>query len=141
MCLLSSQAFKKLYRQYELNPNELRIPMSLLEIVVWNLTPNNILLLTYLLLLGSLISIGLADVAGRRILLIISGLGMGLSNLGLVLNQVRLLNHSTLMVHMLPVSALSAFYVFFTLGFGSLPFVILGEIFPVQSKEKMMLKC
>ena len=66
---------------------------------------------------------------------------MGLSNLGLVLNQVRLLNHSTLMVHMLPVSALSAFYVFFTLGFGSLPFVILGEIFPVQSKEKMMLKC
>ena len=94
-----------------------------------------------LLLLGSLISIGLADVAGRRILLIISGLGMGLSNLGLVLNQVRLLNHSTLMVHMLPVSALSAFYVFFTLGFGSLPFVILGEIFPVQSKEKIMLKC
>ena len=34
LCLLSSQAFKKLYRQYELNPNELRIPMSLLEIVV-----------------------------------------------------------------------------------------------------------
>ena len=85
------------------------------------------------LTLGSLLAICLADRAGRRMLLIISGLGMGLSNLGLVLNQARLLNHS-LMVNMLPVSALSAFYVFFTLGFGSLPFVILGEIFPVHSK-------
>ena len=85
------------------------------------------------LFLGSLLAIGLADRAGRRLLLIISGLGMGLSNLGLVLNQEQLLNH-VLMDNMLPVSALCSFYVFFTLGFGSLPFVILGEIFPAQSK-------
>ena len=85
------------------------------------------------LFLGSLLAIGLADRAGRRLLLIISGLGMGLSNLGLVLNQEQLLNH-VLMDNMLPVSALCSFYVSFTLGFGSLPFVILGEIFPAQSK-------
>ena len=85
------------------------------------------------LFLGSLLAIGLADRAGRRWLLIISGLGMGLSNLGLLLNQVEVFNH-VLMDNMLPVSALCSFYVFFTLGFGSLPFVILGEIFPAQSK-------
>ena len=59
---------------------------------------------------------------------------MFVSNAGLFLHQLQLRQqqHQTGSLGLnnsLPIVALSMFYVSFTLGFGGLPFVILGEIF------------
>jgi MFS family permease len=85
-----------------------------------------------------MLAILLSDRAGRKVLLILSGVGMGLSNLLLFFNQIGLFGlyfkSSDFLTTAVPVSALSAFYVCFTLGFGGIPFVILGEIFSPQKK-------
>ena len=39
----------------------------------------------------------------------------------------------------LPIVALSLFYVSFTLGFGGLPFVILGEMFPPGRQKSLAI--
>ncbi len=81
------------------------------------------------LIAGSVFSVLLSDKAGRRPLLIWSGLGMGITNIFLWLNQSGILEHQAI-----PVISMSAFFVTFTLGFGGIPFVILGEVFAPNRK-------
>ena len=87
-------------------------------------------------------AIGLSDKAGRKVLLIISGMGMGTANVFMLLSQHGLFDSpsgfgSTLVT----LASLSAYFVCFTLGFGGMPFVILGEIFPPKNKGSAVSVC
>ncbi len=84
---------------------------------------------------GSLVAIALSDRLGRKLLLIISGLGMGTSNLLLLLAQMGLfVTESGIESTAVTLIAYSSFFVFFSVGFGGIPFVILGEVFPPKTK-------
>ena len=76
----------------------------------------------------------LGDKAGRKVLLVTSGLGMFVSNMAMFLNQNGLFG-SHLNSNVMPVLAVSLFYICFTFGFGGVPFVLLGEIFPSSHKS------
>ena len=90
-------------------------------------------------MVGSLLAIILCDRFGRRKLLMSSGIGMFVSNTSLFLHQCYLRNQTEglSLNNSLPILALSLFYVSFTLGFGGLPFVILGEMFPPGRQKSM----
>ncbi len=118
-----------------LNPKWASAGVSIFEII------GNVKLLAITTLMitlnisGSVLTIGLSDKAGRKILLVLSGLGMGLANLFLLLAQSGLFkSESGFESTAVTLSSLSMFFVFFTLGFGGIPFVMLGEIFPPDSK-------
>ncbi len=82
-----------------------------------------------------MVAIALSDRLGRKLLLIISGLGMGTANLFLLLAQMGLfVTESGVESTIVTLIAYAAFFVFFSVGFAGIPFVILGEVFPSKLK-------
>lgn len=77
-----------------------------------------------------LVSIFLVDKAGRKILLILSGLIMAVSSssVGAFFYLKTMDSHHGL--EWLPLVGLIVFMIGYSVGFASVPFVLLGELFP-----------
>ncbi|XP_060530456.1 facilitated trehalose transporter Tret1-like [Cylas formicarius] len=85
---------------------------------------------------ASFITPAVANRFGRKTLLIFSAVGMAVSEATLGLYFIfknRSVDVSS--VSFSPVLSLVAYYVFFNCGFGSIPFTIVGEIFPNNVKS------
>ena len=85
--------------------------------------------------LATFASIFLVDKAGRRILLILSGLIMAvaLATVGAYFYLLGLDEHEGL--ELIPLVGLNIFMVGYSVGFASIPFVIMGELFPNQYRN------
>jgi MFS family permease len=84
---------------------------------------------------ATLISSVLVDRAGRRVLLILSGAVMAVccTALGLYF-QMRAWGHNVSGLGWLPLSSLCLYFLVFSLGFGPIPWVMLGELFAPDVK-------
>lgn len=84
---------------------------------------------------ATLISSMVVDRAGRRVLLIVSGAVMAgcCTTLGLFF-ELRAWGHDVSGLGWLPLSSLCLYFVVFSLGFGPIPWLMLGELFPPEIK-------
>ncbi|KDR10229.1 hypothetical protein L798_15728, partial [Zootermopsis nevadensis] len=86
--------------------------------------------------LATYVSPFLVERAGRRILLLFSGAKMAVCHLILVVYfYLKQIDVSTKTFDWLPLLCLAMFVVAFNLGFGSLPFVMMAELVPNESKN------
>ncbi|KAF4520115.1 hypothetical protein B566_EDAN010271 [Ephemera danica] len=85
--------------------------------------------------ISTLISTIIVDRAGRRVLLILSGAVMAAccTALGLYF-QLKAWGHSVSGLGWLPLSSLCLYFLVFSLGFGPIPWVMLGELFAPDIK-------
>ena len=85
------------------------------------------------------VSLAVTDKAGRKVLLIISGIGSAICLCILAWSFDELLSSegdaevSTFM-KFLPLISMLAFYFIFSVGYGVTPLIILGELFPDKTK-------
>ncbi|XP_047985601.1 facilitated trehalose transporter Tret1-like [Leguminivora glycinivorella] len=82
------------------------------------------------------VSTMVVDRAGRRPLLLLSGAVMCASMLAMGTAYYMELQHSAWLGY-LPVASLVVFMVGFSLGFGGLPFLLLGELFPAHHRSQL----
>ena len=87
---------------------------------------------------GNLFSLYLTDKLGRKLLLLISGIGdvISLCVLAWSYNQLSdtdSLNLSPLMKYV-PLIAMLIFFLSFSIGYGHIPHLLLGELFPEKTK-------
>ncbi|KAJ8957931.1 hypothetical protein NQ318_001928 [Aromia moschata] len=86
--------------------------------------------------LSSFLTPVVVDKFGRKIILLLSAMGMALSEIPLgVYCYLRTLHVDVTAVSLLPVVALAAFIFFFNVGFGPLPWALLSELFPASIKS------
>ncbi|XP_065556823.1 facilitated trehalose transporter Tret1-like isoform X2 [Artemia franciscana] len=85
---------------------------------------------------SALITVFIADLVGRKVLLLVSGAGMSISLL--TLGTYFYLNsnnpESTACLGWLPLASLTLYIIFYSIGFGPLPWAIMGEVLPVHVK-------
>ncbi|XP_050439145.1 facilitated trehalose transporter Tret1-like [Adelges cooleyi] len=84
----------------------------------------------------TLVTMAIADKVGRRILLIGSGLLMGFSYLVMALYYKVYQNSASAVAnyHWVPLVAIALYVSAFSLGFGPIPWVVMGEIFSNEVK-------
>ncbi|XP_061730129.1 facilitated trehalose transporter Tret1-like [Cydia pomonella] len=82
------------------------------------------------------VSTMVVDRAGRRPLLLLSGAVMCASMLAMGTAYYMELQHSAWLGY-LPVGSLVVFMIGFSLGFGGLPFLLLGELFPAHHRSQL----
>ncbi|XP_049867851.1 facilitated trehalose transporter Tret1-like [Pectinophora gossypiella] len=87
-------------------------------------------------LLSNAVSTLLVDTAGRRPLLLLSAAVMCASMLAMGAAFYFEFEHETWLGY-LPIASLVVFMVGFSLGFGGLPFLLLGELFPAHHREQL----
>ncbi|XP_015588166.1 facilitated trehalose transporter Tret1 [Cephus cinctus] len=87
-------------------------------------------------LVAGLVAAGLVDRAGRRPLMLISGLtaALALAVEGLFFFLKYQLKADVSSITWLPIASLIAYEVMVALGIGTLPYVLLGELFPTNVK-------
>lgn len=87
-------------------------------------------------LVSNIASLLFVDKSGRKPLLIVSGIIMSISNASMgvafYLNQQG--NHS---FGFLPLVSLIVFMIGFSVGFGCIPFLLMGEIFPTAQRSTL----
>lgn len=88
---------------------------------------------------GTAVSIFVIDLAGRRILLLVSSIVMTLSigSLGAFffeLDDPQHTDYATTTLFWLPVTCLVIFYFGYNLAFGGIPWLMMGELFPLRAK-------
>lgn len=74
------------------------------------------------------ITMAIIDKAGRKVLLVVSGIVMALSSIALLCYFHFLKESNTTLL----VVIIAAYILGFSLGFGPVPWVLLGEIFPTR---------
>ena len=94
-----------------------------------------------IILILFVVSIFLVDKAGRRILLISSGLimSLSLSVIGVyfyVLND-QMLDSVEMDLSWLPLAALIIFMIGYSAGFATLPYVLMGELLPSKYRNTL----
>ncbi|KAK9704172.1 Sugar transporter [Popillia japonica] len=78
----------------------------------------------------------LVDHLGRRILLLFSSIGMCLSIIAFaVYFYLKEVDDNVANIFWLPILSIVCFVIAYAAGFGPIPFVILGELFPQQTKS------
>ena len=84
----------------------------------------------------TLVACVLMDRAGRRVLLIIAGLGMAVSNIALAFYYHLLAVDSPLAsgITSLCVASLVIYIIAFSLGWGPIPGLVMSEIFPIRAR-------
>ncbi|XP_041988024.1 facilitated trehalose transporter Tret1-like [Aricia agestis] len=87
-------------------------------------------------LLSNGVSTMLVDRSGRRPLLLLSGATMCLSMLSMGAAFYFEFEHESLLGY-LPIASLVVFMLGFSLGFGGLPFLLLGELFPTHYRSQL----
>jgi len=85
-------------------------------------------------LLSNIFSLFVVDRAGRKPLLITSGIIMCISMASMGAS-FYLNNHGNTNFGFLPLSSLIVFMIGFSIGFGCIPFLIMGEIFPTAQRS------
>ncbi|CAK9220067.1 unnamed protein product [Sphagnum troendelagicum] len=90
---------------------------------------------SFILVVLTLGAAGLMDKAGRRILLMISAGGMGLSNFLVAFSfYARMSPAFSTFISILALVSLLAYIASFSLGMGAIPWIIMSEIFPAYVK-------
>lgn len=86
-------------------------------------------------ILTLLITVAIVDKLGRRILLLLSALGSCLSHAALgAFFFLQSLDYDVSSIFWLPIASLILFIVAFNLGFASIPWAVMGELFPANIK-------
>lgn len=95
-----------------------------------------VILLGLAQLAAGLVAASLVDRVGRRILILFSGssAALALALVGLFFFMKYSLKADVSMITWLPIVALIAYEIMVALGIGTIPYVILGEIFPTNVK-------
>jgi len=91
-------------------------------------------------LICTLLSAFLVDRFGRRLLLIVSGIFMTLSLAGLgTFLYLKTIVEAEELDHLgwIPLCCLGSYVVAFSVGYGAIPFLIMGELFPLQYRHLM----
>ena len=85
---------------------------------------------------GSCLSVYLIDKSGRKVLMIGSAIGMFLAHILTAVSFIQIDYNDEVhpVFYVLPVVGILGFYVAFSLGFGGVPSVVLGEVFPHNTK-------
>lgn len=86
---------------------------------------------------GTLVSVFIADLVGRRILLLISAIVMGLSMGGMgafFYEQTADKYYAEHTLSWLPITCLVLYNFGFNIAFGPVPWVMMGELFPLRAK-------
>lgn len=88
---------------------------------------------------GAIVATLLMDRAGRKLLLIISSVGMALSLAGMAsFFHLKSIDYDPAFMRSigwLPVTCMATFVVVYGLGFGPVPYVIIGEIFKTEARS------
>lgn len=80
----------------------------------------------------------LIDRLGRKILLMYSVVAMGISTFFLGgFFYAKNFNYDTSFITFVPLVSLCTFIIMFSVGFGPIPWMLMGEIFPAQIKGKI----
>ena len=90
-----------------------------------------------LLILGMAMSLFLTDRLGRKLLLAISGIGCGICLCVLAWSFEELLAESrnlSPIMKFVPLIAMLIFYLIFSVGYGPVPLILIGELFPTNTK-------
>lgn len=84
--------------------------------------------------IATLVSTILIDKAGRKVLLVVSDFVMciSLATIGLYFYLEKVIDLSA--YSFIPVTSVASFIIFFSIGFGPIPWMIMGEIFPSRAK-------
>lgn len=87
-------------------------------------------------LIAGITAAGLVDRVGRRILMLVSGLSatVALVGVGVFFHLKYVAKADVSAISWLPVAAIITYEVVTTLGIGTLPYVLLGELFPTNVK-------
>jgi MFS family permease len=85
-----------------------------------------------LMLVSTLAACVLIDKAGRRVLLLLSGLGMAVSLGFLGLFYFWTFNLASVGYEWMPLATLSSYVVSFSLGWGPVPMLVMSELFPAK---------
>ncbi|GAB6032080.1 Facilitated trehalose transporter Tret1 [Chamberlinius hualienensis] len=86
--------------------------------------------------IGAIICAGLADKTGRRYLLMVSMLTMGVSNIILGVYFVKINSSSDIGMDWVPLVCLVLFTLGYSTALGPLPYVILVESFPISARSR-----
>lgn len=79
------------------------------------------------------------DRLGRKILLLISIVTMGICTLIIGgFYYANDLDYDVSYIEILPLISLCAYIIIFSIGFGPIPWMLMGEIFPAQIKGKKL---
>lgn len=86
---------------------------------------------------GTLVSVFIADLVGRRILLLVSAVVMGISMAGMgafFFEQEADAQFAQDSLYWLPITCLVLYNFGFNVAFGPIPWVMMGELFPLNAK-------
>lgn len=88
--------------------------------------------------MSTFLSTFLIDRLGRKILLLYSVIAMGITTffIGGFFYAISI-NYDISSITMVPLVSLCAFIILFSVGFGPIPWLLMGEIFPAQIKGKI----
>lgn len=85
------------------------------------------------------ISTLVVDYLGRRFLLLVSVIAMGISTLLIGgYFYAKDINYDVSFFSFVPLVSLCFFIILFNIGFGPIPWMLIGEIFPAQIKSKVL---
>ncbi|XP_022166247.1 facilitated trehalose transporter Tret1-like [Myzus persicae] len=102
-----------------------------------SITPNtSVIAVGIVQLVMTFVAMMIVDKAGRRVLLMVSAIVMSLSffSLGLYLDISHKLVHKDSILSWLPLILIALYISAFSLGFGPIPWVVMGEIFSNEVK-------
>lgn len=89
--------------------------------------------------MSTYVSTLIVDKLGRKILLLYSAIIMGLSTFCIgEFFYLKYLKHDTSYFGFVPLIAMCAFIILFSVGFGPIPWMLMGEIFPIQIKGEII---
>ncbi|KAI4455934.1 sugar transporter-like [Holotrichia oblita] len=110
---------------------------SIFEETGSSLSPDlSAIIISLVQVVACVISSILVDHLGRRILLLFSSVGMCLSIIAFaVYFYLKEVNDNVENIFWLPILSIVCFMIAYAAGFGPIPFVILGELFPQQTKS------
>lgn len=108
---------------------------SIFEKQVPHISPVWITIVTGVIsLIATFVSGYTVDIAGRKTLLILSGLGMAIS-FWILGTNIILVDSSTLSTPWISVAMVLCFMIAFAIGYGTVPWVLTGEIFSFEVKR------
>lgn len=88
--------------------------------------------------IATYISTLVVDRLGRKILLLCSIVVMGICTLFIgVFFYMKESNYDVSSIGFIPLSSMCLFIILFSVGFGPIPWMLIGEIFPAQIKGKL----
>ena len=93
-------------------------------------------LIGFMEIFGSCLSVYLIDKSGRRVLMIGSAVGMFFAHILTAVSFIQIEYNDDVhpVFHVLPLIGILGFYITFSLGFNGVPPVVLGEVFPHNTK-------